>query len=134
MAERGDHLIVVVHELRSGLLDVLPGASRNTLARAHLLVDRQFLEDRHDDACAWRRRAGCRVLDGARLAAGVAVLDRAARGGDVLPGVDEAQQPEHAIHRAIELVVERAREQRVRCASRRLRRGCSAASGSCSSA
>ena len=110
---RGDHLIAVVHELRHSLLQAARRVLRMRWARLTFssigqssMIGMTFLRIAPPTQVV-------HVLDRGRTLAAVSVLDRIARGDDVLPWIDQAQQAVNAIDRAVELVVERAHEQRL---------------------
>ena len=94
---RRHHLVVVIDQLEQRLLDVpRPGLDQH-VAAPHFFFDRQVFEQRHDPLAQLAAEDVVEILRGARAAARIAVLQRPLGRGDVLPRIDQGQQPIDAV-------------------------------------
>ena len=109
-----DDLVVVVDQLQQRFLDVARPRLEQHVAAPDLLLERQVLEHRHDPLAQLPGEDVVEVLGGAGAAARVAVVQRPLGRGDVLPRIDQREQPVDAVLRARHLLLQRVREQRVR--------------------
>ncbi len=105
----GEHLIVVVNQLRERVFGIATTGPVQQVDPAHAFVLRHVLDDEHH---AFPQRAGqhvVEVLAGTGARARVALLDREPCRTDVVRGKHEAEQAEDAIPGPLLLLLERAR-------------------------
>ena len=81
----GDHLVVVVDELQERFLDVARTRLDQDVAAPYLLVERHFFEHGQDLFAQGAAQNVVEIFQGARPRSLIAVLQRPARGADVLP-------------------------------------------------
>ena len=106
-------LILVVHELREAVLGVADARLEQQVAAAHLLFDGQVLEHGHHTLADLAVEQVVEVLGRAGLHARIAVFERPAGRRDVLPRIEQPQQPIQAVERAPKLLIERPGNQRL---------------------
>ena len=110
----GDHLVLVVDQLEQRFLNVPRPGFLEDVAAPDFFLARQIFERRHQALAELTGQHVVEVLRCARARACITVLQRPAYGADVAPRVDQRQQQIHPVRRALDLVVQRSPEQRIR--------------------
>ena len=109
---RSHHLVVVVDQLQQCLFDVARTGLEQDVAAPDLLVERHFLEHRHDALAERPVEQVVEELRGVGAGARIGVRERPLCGADVAPRIDQRQQPVDAVLGADDLLLERQHQRR----------------------